>query len=288
MDYCEFCDAVLADARDRLQADSKVELTKVLKNNGIELVGINVMDKGKLIGPTIYLEDYYEQYRYGKNLEEIMENFLEVYQKNKTVDLGVSPDFFWDFSKVKNRLIFKLINYERNRELLKDIPHKKVLDLALIFCCAVSLNNGRGSVITVKNSHLAMWKVDCDTVYEMALNNTPILLQKRIESIEDIIKDGRQYDRNMLVLTNHQSMYGAGVVLYEGVLEEIAINYNASLYILPSSIHEVIVMKATDYDDVEALKDMVRSVNQFGVDAKEILSDNVYVYNKESQKIFLA
>lgn len=288
MNYCEFCDAVLALVTGRLTDCTEVKLMRVLKNNGIELVGISIRDKGKSVCPTIYLEEYFEQFQNGKTLDEIADLLIDVYMQNRDVDLGISVDSIRDFDKIKDRIIFRLVNYEKNERLLREIPHRKFLDLAQILCCVVKLEDETSSAFTVKNSHVSMWHTDENTLYEFACNNTPIIMGKRIERMENIIDGCVPCDTEMLVISNSCFMYGAGTLLYEDVLNEIAMHFNCNLYILPSSVHEVIAIKETGCDDVDALRDIVRSVNRLCLDDKEILSDNVYFYDKKSQRLTLA
>lgn len=292
MEYREFCEKMVTYVSKMVnEADCNIKLSRIQKNNGIEYVGISIIDRQQRMGPTIYLESFYENYQNGASLDAMAQKVMETYQKHREVELDVPRDFYFDFNMVKERLIFKLVNYEKNKAMLEDMPHRKFLDLAMVFCCVVNVGNQGSSTITVKNSHLDMWKVDGDTVYEMAVNNTPIIMPYRLRNIEDIVGNDlvpEGVPSIMLVLSNSHGLFGAGAMAYDNVLKETAFHKNSDLYILPSSVHEVIIIAARDYDDLQSLKDMVVSVNATNVEPEEVLSDNVYVYKKESQTINLA
>lgn len=89
---------------------------------------------------------------------------------------------------------------------------------------------------------------------------------------------------DMIVVSNELGINGAAVVLYDGVMEQIANEYDSDLYLLPSSIHEMIVVPCGDEDLYNTFSSMVNSINQGYVDEDEVLSDRVYIYRKEEKK----
>ena len=95
-------------------------------------------------------------------------------------------------------------------------------------------------------------------------------------------------ERNLLILTNRSGVYGASAILYEGVLKNIAQRLGSDLVILPSSVHEVILLPYEDERRMEGLERMVREINQTVLPEEEVLSDQVYVYNRETDKVFRA
>lgn len=296
MNYNEFCEAVVAYVSGLVdEACTSVRLSQVQKNNGVMLTGISIIDDSCSIGPTIYLENFYSDYMNSRSISDIATEIVGVYEANRCVELDVPVNFYMDFNQVKERLIYKVVNYEKNKEMLESVPHKRILDLALIFCCVVSIEEKRGSTVVVKNEHLKMWQVDEATVYEMALNNTPQQLPDRLYRIEDIIGIELDYDEfginspvEMYVLTNDRTLFGASVMLYDDVLKKLADQKKSDLYILPSSIHEVIVISTEDFCDADELREMVTSINATGVDPEDVLSDSVYVYNRTTESIEMA
>ena len=95
-------------------------------------------------------------------------------------------------------------------------------------------------------------------------------------------------DCNMYVLTSKDSIFGAISMFYPNGLKELAKELGSDLYILPSSIHDVIVLPAQEEIDADMLKDMVHRVNKDYVDVEELLSDSVYYYKKESDSLSIA
>lgn len=149
----------------------RVMVQDVNKNNGLVLTGITILKKDCNIAPTIYLNQAFEQYQEGRTLESICREFIRVYEEHKVrTDFDVS--YVTDFSKVQNRICYKLINAEKNTALLADAPHVRVEDLAVIFYILVSSDAEGTGTITIKNNMLELWDVDTDVLYELALMNT--------------------------------------------------------------------------------------------------------------------
>jgi len=133
-------------------------------------------------------------------------------------------------------------------------------------------------------------------------------LQSNIKKMADIIKELFMQEQNinddenldifnkmdsddisadMFVLTNISRINGAACMLYEDVLSNFANSIDSDLYILPSSIHEVIIVPQVNNLDKTELCQMVKEVNAEGVADDEILSDHVYVYNRTNHTITL-
>ncbi len=299
MNKKEFAMKVQADIADRLRQDHRVCIKEVVKNNGVAMQGLLIHSNDCNITPTIYLEAFYESYMAGEPWNTIMDNILTVY-KNGLPAETVDMDFFNEFDKVKERIAYKLINAEHNKELLTQIPHICFLDLAICFYYAFSHKTlGNGSIL-VYNRQVETWKTNTVELLRLAQKNTgelfgmelvPMqeLLMKVLSDEETCIQEGSAFDLSkdvwMQILTNKGRIFGAACILYPGVLQRIADEVQANLYILPSSVHEVILIAVTGEEDVHFLKRMVREVNATQVLPEEVLSDSVYYFDREKHEI---
>jgi hypothetical protein len=255
-----------------------------------------IMEDGKHISPTIYLNGFYKQYQNGRTVEDIVREILRIYNENKD-NIQICPDWFQDFDRVKQTIAYKVINYSKNEKLLKKIPHKKVLDLAVVYYCLLSQSEGETATALIYNSHLEGWHVTEQQVHEIAVSNTPGLLQSQIyplSSLIGLVLEDLKMEKELLmatemyVLTNNTRLNGAACIFYEDVLKKFADTLQTDLYILPSSIHEVILLPKLARYDAMNLEDMVREVNTDGVSREEVLSDNVYIYCRSDGFITMA
>ncbi len=301
---------VLQKMQEELGEEIKVSIQDVTKNNGVVLTGLTFTQKSINISPTIYLEDFYEKYREGMTMEDIIKEIREIYEKSK-LDKDIDMKFFTEYEKAKGRIVYKLIHYDKNRELLKNIPHREYLDLAIVYYYLVEMKEFSNATILIHNKHLDYWKVGEDELYQLAVVNTPKLLRMHFCGMMDVLKElteedfwleDKEKDENddnrvfmeahsekdatgMYVLSNVSRLYGASAVLYEGVLEYCYERLGGNFFILPSSVHEVILVPDEGQVTREKLSQMVREVNATQVEEQEQLSDFVYYYNAENRGI---
>lgn len=275
--------------------DSTVKISKVTKNNGIVLNGLMIM-KDVNISPTIYLEYFYSQYKAGKGINEVIDEIVECYEKNK-IQSDVDMSFFFEYEKVKERITFKLVNYEKNRELLKHIPHFRYLDLAIIFHYV--LENSEISTILIYNTYMEKWKITKNQLYDIALVNTPQIFKYQITPIDIAIREMLEQlsldvileeclmpmSLPMFSITNHCYVYGANCILYPNLLKEFAEQVRHDLYIIPSSIHEVLLIP--DFNEIsrEEIMEIIKDVNDNQVSDDEVLSYKVYRYSRKDNKV---
>lgn len=322
MTYEEFVSYVRENIANILGDDNCVSIRKVLKNNDIELDALTVLNVKSNISPTIYLNSYYDEYVEGREEYEIVSEIYELYEEHKN-SINFDVDIFKSFSSIKDKVAYKLINYEANGKLLQDVPHVKMLDLAIVFYCMLDNDYLGSATALIHNIHIEMWNISVDQLYEAAKVNTPKILEYDLREMSEVIRSiliddiqqtlfesDNRYEINtklpsaevvadgliknitesegsidMYVLTNKLKTNGAACMLYDGVLHSFAESLNKDLYILPSSVHEVIIVPKYDRIKKDELSMMVEEVNSEELDAIDILSDHVYFYSKDDDKI---
>ena len=295
MDYREFLENVRKEVESRYDSNVSVTLNHVMKNNGTELDGITIMEKDKNIAPTIYINSFYDRYREGVSLKAVVSEIIRIYNQNKN-SININADYFENYENVRKTIVYKLVNYQKNKKLLEDVPYKRVLDLAVVFYCLIEQRKGVSATALIHNEHLRIWNVTEDEIYNDALKNTPVLLAGSIVPMSKILSEiagTAPVDNDekvceytgediLYVLTNSSRVNGAACILYDNLLKKFANDVHSDLYILPSSVHEVIIVPKKNAFDKSELADMVREVNEQGVSQDEILSDNVYEYNRKN------
>ena len=305
MNIKEFSEKV----RDRLEERTGLEVrtVEVIKNNSITLHGINIMVPESNMIPTIYLEQYLQSYEDGITLEEITDGIINIWENGKKIN-HIDMEWFRNFDKVKDKLAYKLIGFASNRELLKNIPHQKVLDLAKVYYVSVEIEKFGGGTILITNNHLDEWGITVERLDMIAQKNTPRLFPVEINHMVDIVeelymekvmggeitedalsyielKDALMKEFPMYVMTNTKRMYGAATMCYEDALKELAEKVQSDLIILPSSIQEIIIVPTNEESDLASFKAMVYEVNRTVVEEEDILSDSVYLYSRKTDSI---
>ncbi len=299
MEFTNFTTLVQREVEKRAGENYRVKLNDVMKNNGVVLRGITLMQDDSNISPTIYLNPYYDAYENGDTtLGTVIDEVIDTYERNK-INRSIDMKFFLNYETVRSRIIFKLINTEKNRELLRDVPYIPFHDLSIVFQCLVSEERFGNASILIHNVHLQLWKVNARELYECALENTPLLQgyeladmdtvleeMKALGGIDDEEIEDMQQEVPMYVLSNKSRINGASCILYKDILKDFAMVVDKDLYVLPSSIHEVILLPSDGTQESEQLKEMVREINQSQVEKEEVLSDSVYYYRRSDDSFF--
>lgn len=295
MDIREFAELIIENLEGKIPSVAAITYKSVLRNNSVELTGLLFRDKERNVTPTIYLEPYFERYEQGMELDEIIERIVQLYgDASFEYNLDVEQIKNWEIAKKK--VAYKLINTKRNQELLADVPHKEYLDLSIVFYLCMC--NGEGSVL-IHNNHCEMWGIDVDDLWQMANQNTPFLkparfmsmacvLEEMMEEVDEQIQKALEEKCGMYVLSNESKVMGAAVILYPEKLKTIAEYLNESFYVLPSSIHECLVLKASNVESAEQLAEMVNEVNATSLEPDEVLGDHAYYFSREEGKLSIA
>lgn len=287
MTYEDFLCCVQTKVQQELGEEVRVLLHRIPKNNGILLDGLSIQEGEQGISPTIYLNDFYRDFQKGTEIPGLVEQILDIYQESR-IEGKIDTDFYRKYENVCDRIACKLVSFERNRELLKKIPYVRYLDLAAVFYYLMEHEELGSGTILIYNSHLEMWHVTKEELYRQARENTLRLTPWEFYSIKDIVQDlmeegGEQEEipepsLPMYVLTNKERNLGAAVMLFDQVLAQVGERLKEDYYILPSSIHEVIVIPAEFAIPRKELENMVREINATQVLPQEVLSDRVYYY----------
>lgn len=276
----------------RIEEDATLQMRTMPRNNGTHYDGLVITRPGRNISPAIYLTPYYHRYLSGVAMEDIYADILSAYRQ-RLPEEDFDTSIFTSFEKVRSRLVMRLIHYGRNEELLRDVPHCRFQDLAVTFCCLLRADEDNQASILVHNEHMELWKVDRLALLAEAQENTPILLPPQITPFSELIQalsapelpEGCGMEVPMYVATNRSRTNGASVILYEGQLAAMADFLDANLIILPSSVHEVILIPAEDDSTLAECSHMVREVNETQLADEEVLSDHAYYYDRVTKEI---
>lgn len=303
----EMFQAKVADSlRSQLGGDYQLVLQKVPKNNGTILNGLSIMRKGAGVSPTIYLESYYERFQEGTSFNFIIQEILQIYQEHTAVT-HLDFSILNDFSLLRDKVMYKLIHTASNRELLQDIPSIPYLDLSIVFYLFLEKNEYGQMTALIHNDHLESWNTCLEELYRLASANTPEFLPADLKPMSDVMKSiaqeqlGTDYREDFIdelmsspdasplyVLTNSSGICGACALLYPDQLKNFADMLESDLVILPSSIHEVLLVPYDDHISFDELAHMVSHINRAEVPVEDRLSDQVYLFSRALDQVIFA
>ena len=282
--------------KENLGTDWTIELhTDVILNNGTTHIALILYKNGEKLHPQIYLERFFEDYKRGKTMKEILQDVMTTYEEALK---NINPDSLSgieDWEQVKGRLAFRLLSKERNKETLENYVYKEFLDLAAIVTFCTEIDEQGVKAIRVTHDLAELWNVSKEEILQAAEENTEALFPVRMEPIldtlcrvADISRDdlpevvlAEEDSPQIMVLTNYLGVNGATVLLYDSILQQVYEKLGGKFIILPCSIHEVIVMPLASAPPITDSQKMVEQINRSAVKEEEILSDSVYLYDGE-------
>ena len=290
-------------------------LPEAYQNAMIDVAPVNKVNKTKdammvrlhedtEVAPTMYLDDAYERYKETDDLNGVLKELADAYAEHieKGREIGL-PKLTKEY--VSGNVVMAMVNTESNQALLSDKPHREVNDCSVIYRLLID-QSGDGMATTIVTDKLAeAVGMDEQELFMRASENTKKLLPTRIRSMNEIIMDmmvGEGMPRDMAedmvgsmepgdvkmwVITNEKGINGAVNMLYDENLHGLSEKLGDDLYVLPSSVHEVICVPAS-MGTPEELQAMVQEVNMTAVSLEERLSNQVYHYDSNLRKLTMA
>ena len=278
-----------------LQA-AEIIMQEQSKNNDMRIHTMSLRHSDMNSCPLMGLEDYYELYQNGTEIEDtfrlIGKNYLTAMNNvNFQQDMDVSYEY------MKDKLFLNVVNADKNQKMLASVPHQRIEDLAVLYRCMVHSSGDHTGSILVNNKLLDGWGISKEALHEQAVQNMDHLFTPEFHSMEYTIAEiiGAPYteteeaqkESSMFVLTNNKGYYGASYLCNPEILKQISEKMDGDYLILPSSVHEIIILRDKEDMDINELKEMVESINQTEVSQTEYLSDNVYHYDSQNQTLYI-
>lgn len=251
------------------------------------------------VAPVINLEDYFRDYEQGRSFENIIGAIAEnVEMEYPKIDLDVLADF----DKAKELLFIRVNSVDKNEGYLEKIPHTVVEDMALTYHLKMDESKTGVASAVVANDTLRMYGVSVEELHKAALENSEKMFpayifdlheKMRENFIADMKNDGtpdeviemmleefpESNDHGMTVVTNDVGVNGASVIFYPGMMDKMAEKVEGDFFVLPSSVHETIILPDRGEFSPEYLANMVAEINATQVEPWDRLTDEVYHYD---------
>ena len=284
--------------------DAQITLTTQVKNNDIEQTGLSIKRSDEMVSPIIYLESYYCQYEEGAPMDTLLKSIADVRINNAVLPIeGISAESLKDYETIKPMLQMRIFDTEKNERRLETIVHHCFGDFTAGYGIMLGSQEERSMSVMITPMMLDMWGITKRRLHEDTiladLSRNPLLCD--MESIMRTMMTGEEprnylsgppkaYDPEevenpMFVLTSAERMNGAGLILNPVIQEKIAGVLGGNYYVLPSSVHEVLVLQDNGQHHAQELNAMVWQINQDMVMPQEILSDKVQYYDTSSRRL---
>lgn len=313
--YQEFIDYVKENVADYLPEkfeQAEITVHQMVKNNDVMLDGLNIHDPDSNLSPNIYLNPLYEQYENGRDLDEIVAEVADIYVENMgsalTRNFQLNVEDIRNFEAVKDNIFPKLVNLEKNSSRLEHVPYTQKEDLAVTYNIKVTGDSHSMGSIMITNYLMEKYRVTPEELHVLAMENMERLSPSVCEPLENVMvevsasqlseqegisfEEAKEHVREMLppggteiyCLSNESKLNGAVSIISENVQKMVAEQVGGDYYVLPSSVHELMIVPKSLGMNLGELEEMVSSVNAACVRDDEVLSNHVYQYDAKEHK----
>lgn len=291
LSYEGFRNVVMSQMNKRFETDPRgmhVELDRAVKNNDTIREGMTLRNGKDLIAPCLYLDDLYAFYKEGASIDEIVTDVKLFFES--TVGNFYMPtcdemtEFLEDWERVAPLVECKLVNSNANSRRLAGASYRRMGEFAITYQIKVSDGDRGYYALQIKDEMLDTWGISENELHDTAVENMKLPVNFVLESA-----CADREEAAMFILTTKKHIYGATAIISDEVRQKVAAYIGGDYYILPSSIHELIVMPKKCVSDLWALEQTVRDVNRgFYVPAEDFLSDNVYEYDASERQLLMS
>ncbi len=301
MNYEEFKNVFVDSVRVKLKDDgieAKISVNTVNKlNESYEAMTVTPADSN--LGVNIPIDRFYNAYDAGMSIEEATDRAVDLINQGIVEQPDIDIDSLSDYSVMKEKLAIEVVSAETNKEMLDKIPHKMMEDMAIVYRFVLSSDDDGRSSILVTNQMIENFGITGEELHADAMENAPKLKPVEIKGMSEVLAElmGVEQaemmgvgpvapeDEQMYVATVPDKVHGAGVLAYENFMDQAAERAGGDFFILPSSLHEVLIVPDNGMANLSDLENMVREVNATQVSPQDKLTDSVYHYDSK-EKIF--
>lgn len=297
MEYEKFKEQFVEDLKERLEAGGEkfsVDLNAVQKMNQ-NYEAVTVKPEDAIIGVNLNMTEIYERYDRGMSYDSLVSEVAEKADRALHDRPDFNLDALQDYDQMKEKLSMEVVSAERNADLLEKVPHKNMEDMAVVYRFVLDTDSeGRGSIL-VTNQLMDNYGITAEQLHADALQYAPVMRPAVIQTMAETLLEmmGPEAkdmipvlpDDPLFVATVPDKIQGAGVLAYQDFMEQAAERVGGDFFILPSSIHEILLVRDDGTFDINHLEDMVKQVNETEVAPEDLLTDSVYHYDSK-EKIF--
>lgn len=307
MNFEEFIKEVKDSIREYLPSEYKDARIWTENNRKLneQYTGLMISNGKDALVPMINLDHLYESYRRHpeRGISGLLEKAASILQMERPY---YAAEKLLHYEQIKDNLFFRVSSAEKNKELLENIPHEIREDIALTVHIALSIDKEETASVTVTNQMLENYGISAEKLFQDARISSPIELPPIVENMDDMLhammladmkasgmnqkeldemeKEMAAMDKSpMVIVSNEERADGASALFYPGMMDQIGERMNGDYYILPSSIHEMIVVPDDGDIDFRDLKAMVKEINATQVSPEERLTDEVYHYDSKDR-----
>lgn len=295
----EFAEDIKEKLYERGYDDVSISFNNVEKTNQ-NYEAMTVVPEGSNVGVNFNIENAFASYEHTDDYAGVLASATMVIADGLDRAPAIDVSALMDYENMKEKLSVEVISADANADLLANVPHDRMEDLAVVYRFVMeSSEDGRASIL-VTNNLMDRMEVSHEQLRADALENSPEIRPAVIQGMNEVMKEMMgpeayemfgipdDTEEMMFIATVPDKNSGAGVLAYQDFMDQAAEKIGGDFFILPSSIHEILLVPDDGQKGADELKAMVMDVNATQVSPEERLSDNVYHYDSKEHIFELA
>ena len=301
MDFKTFKENLAKDVKQTLYTitgkSNTVEIRTIDKMN-TTYDALTVKPEDSSIGVNLNVSLYYLAYEGGSSYDNIVSNLVDIAVNALDNKPEFNIDVFKVYDRMKNKLAIQVVSAERNAALLETVPHKNIEDMAVVYRFIIDdIGEGTGTIL-ITNQMLENYGITAEQLHadavENAPKNRPIVIKGMSEVLAEMMGVEKAEmpgfypiepeDERIFVASVPDKLHGAGVLAYPDFMDQSAERVGGGdFYILPSSLHELLIVPDTGERELKDFENMVQEVNSTCVEPEDKLTDSVYHYDVKTK-----
>lgn len=289
MKYQEFVEQVRKDIRERLPG-VEVVARQVEKLQGEGYLGICIQKEKSDVGVSMNLQGAFDAMIAGTSYEETFEGVFKSLENALNNRPNISAEELSDYGTMRKRLMLQVVSTAANQEMLTDIPHLEREDMSIVYRFVFDNNEEGMASALVTNQMLDNFGITAEQLHEDAAANASEKFPARVRTMQEVLAEMmgvEMYDApeepKMYVATCNGGVFGAGCIFYPNFMNQAADLIQGDFYILPSSVHECLLIPDNGERNSRELEAMVREINASEVQPKDQLTNSVYHYDSQNR-----
>ena len=291
MDFKEFVNKLEQDLKDFVSDTSpgaQVRQTPVEKLQAGSYTGISITPADTNVGMNINADQLYAQMQDGRSYEGVLAMALSQVEHGMRDMPAVDIQSITNYETAKNLLCFEVVGTEQNADMLANIPHTDMENMSMVYRLQLDSNAQGTSTILITNAMMEQYGITKDQLHADAMENAPEIRPASFKTMAEVMAEMMGMPIEMMppdmappmyVATNEDKVQGAAVMFYPDFMDQAAKELGGDVFVLPSSVHEVLILPDDGNMSVEELRDMVTTINATEVSAQDRLTDGVYHYD---------
>lgn len=290
MDYEQFKVAFAEDLKTNLQ---KLGIEADVSEHHIEKLNdsydaLSVTPKGSSIGVNANLDEIFHGVERGRDYSEVLSGVTESLKGSLEHMPKLQVSDLTNYAEMKNKLAMDVVSAERNASMLQNVPHEQMEDIAVVYRLVLDSSKDASSTVLVTNDLMDKFGITHEQLHDDAMKNAPLIRPVEIKGMEETLNEMQggpalepDPDEILFVAGVPDQTHGAAVIAYPNFFENAAEKLGGDYFIIPSSIHEVLLVKDTGEMNARDLAAMIREVNATEVAPEDVLTDHAYHYDSK-------